>query len=61
MPAVGCTGGIIQYKRNSWWTHLDDISILDDGSQQLAVFRLILLLLQVSSMLHREKHPVNPE
>lgn len=32
-------------------THLNDISILYDCSQQFAVFRLILLLFQVSSML----------
>lgn len=34
-----------------FFTYLNDISILDDCSQQFAVFRLILLLLQVSSML----------
>lgn len=32
-------------------TNLNDISILDDCSEQLFVFRIILLLLQVSCML----------
>lgn len=33
------------------WAHLNDISILDNCPQQLAIFRLILFLLQISSML----------
>lgn len=32
-------------------TNLNDISILDDRSKQLFVFRVILLLFQVSCML----------
>lgn len=36
-------------------THLNDISILYDCSQQFAVFRLILLLFQVSGMLTENK------
>lgn len=39
-------------------THLDDVSILDHRPQQLAILRLVLLLLQVSSMLRSKNHTV---
>lgn len=39
-------------------THLDDVSILDHRPEQLAILRLILLLLQVSSMLESRKKRV---
>lgn len=53
--SVLCPVTLQLQKRRAALTYLDHVAVLDDGPQQLPVFRLVLLLLQVRSVLCVEK------